>query len=286
MTTQQLVKSGGPYKLNIALISLCLTCLLFVIVKIQSKISSRLKYKSAGLIIIGNEILHGDTKDKNSKLIVDWLNDQNIPVKTIQIIQDDEGAIVQAIQSIRKEADIIITTGGLGTTHDNVTTKAISKALRKKLQPHEETIELLREKLNVNELSSLQKKLAELPAGAVPIPNPTSFAPGYVVDELYALPGFPHLVSAMLPYVGGYINKHYQACHNSKILTSLEENEIAKKLSEIQKKHNDFTIGVYSIINPEDENRCRITLHGHNIKRLKDAENDIETMKEKLKKNR
>ena len=103
--------------------------------KIQSKISSKLKYKSAGLIIIGNEILHGDTKDKNSKLIVDWLNDQNIPVKTIQIIQDDEDAIAQAIQSIRKEADIIITTGGLGTRHDNVTTKAISKALRKNSNP-------------------------------------------------------------------------------------------------------------------------------------------------------
>ena len=86
----------------------------------------------------------------------------------------------------------------------------------------------------------------------------------------------------MLPYIEDNI-KQYQTCHNSTILTSLKEHEIAKKLSEIQKKHNNITIGVYSIINPEDENRCRITLHGHNIKGLKDAENDIETMIKKLK---
>ena len=71
--------------------------------KTQSKKKLGPKYTSAGLIIIGNEVLHGDTKDKNSTLIVDWLNNQNIPVKSIQIIQDDEDTIVKTIRSLKKE---------------------------------------------------------------------------------------------------------------------------------------------------------------------------------------
>ena len=159
---------------------------------------------SASIIIIGNEILSGRTKDTNTSTIAAWLNKLGVRVQEVRVIPDIEESIVKTINEIRKKNTYVFTTGGIGPTHDDITAKSISKAFGLKYEIHKEAFKILEKYYKPGEFNEGRQTMSWMPSNAKLILNPTSGAPGFLVENVFCLPGVPSILESML---GGLNNK-------------------------------------------------------------------------------
>ena len=202
------------------------------------------KKVNASIIIIGNEILSGRTQDVNTKFLSKWLNNIGVTVEEVRVIADIEDVIVNCINEIRKKYDYVFTTGGIGPTHDDITSKSIAKTFGLAYEYNTEAYSILEKYYKTGEFNNRRKKMAKMPEGSSLIYNPSSGAPGFIVENVYCLPGVPSILKSM---VDGLKNK---IVGGKKILSetiSLRtvESEIANSLEEVQKKFNNVEIGSY-----------------------------------------
>ena len=199
---------------------------------------------TAGIIIIGNEVLSGRTKDINTSTLAKWLNSIGIEVKEVRIIPDIEKIIIENVNNLRKRLNYIFTTGGIGPTHDDITAESISKAFNIEYGFHKEAYSILEKYYNPGEFSDGRQKMAKMPISANLILNPTSGAPGFYVENVFCLPGVPSILQSM---IGGLNNVLIGGDPILSLTISLRtvESEIAKSISEIQNKNNDVEIGSY-----------------------------------------
>ena len=198
----------------------------------------------AAILIIGNEILSGRTKDQNTGDISIWLNSNGVQVKEVRIIPDVEKVIVTNINKLRTIYDYVFTTGGIGPTHDDITAQSVSKAFKKKYSSHKEAYKILENYYKPGEFSEGRKKMAMMPANANLIYNPSSGAPGFYVDNVFCLPGVPSILKSM---IGGLNNVLVggDPILSKTINLRTYESEIAKSLTEVQNSNNDVEIGSY-----------------------------------------
>ena len=202
------------------------------------------KKVSAAIIIIGNEILSGRTQDVNVANLSKWLNKLGVKVEEVRIIPDEESIIVNTVNSIRKNYKYVFTTGGIGPTHDDITSRSVAKAFGLHYGKHEEAYKILEKYYGSDQFNEGRKKMAMLPKNASLILNPSSAAPGFIVENVFCLPGVPLILKSML---GGLNNK---IVGGEKILSktinlNTVESEIAKSLEEVQNKYKDLEIGSY-----------------------------------------
>ena len=199
---------------------------------------------SATIIIIGNEILSGRTKDINTSTIATWLNKLGVRVQEVRVIPDIEEVIVKTINEVRKKNTYVFTTGGIGPTHDDITAVSISKAFRLKYEINKEAFKILEAYYKPGEFNEGRQKMAWTPANAKLILNPTSGAPGFIVENVFCLPGVPSILGSML---GGLKNKISGGkpiiSHTINLRTV--ESEIAKSLTLVQDNNKDVEIGSY-----------------------------------------
>ena len=202
------------------------------------------KVITAGIIIIGNEVLSGRTKDINTSTLAKWLNSIGIEVKEVRIIPDIEKIIIENVNNLRKRLNYIFTTGGIGPTHDDITAESISKAFNIEYGFHKEAYSILEKYYNPGEFSDGRQKMAKMPISANLILNPTSGAPGFYVENVFCLPGVPSILQSM---IGGLNNVLVGGDPILSLTISLRtvESEIAKSITEIQNKNNDVEIGSY-----------------------------------------
>ena len=198
----------------------------------------------AGIIIIGNEVLSGRTKDINTSTLATWLNSLGVKVKEVKIIPDDEQTIINTVNQYRKSFDYVFTTGGIGPTHDDITASSISKAFNLTYGPHKEAMSLLEKYYKPGEFNEGRQKMAWMPTNANLIYNPTSGAPGFNVENVFCLPGVPSILKSMLgdishKLVGG------EPILSQTINLRTVESEIAKSLSMVQNNNKDVDIGSY-----------------------------------------
>ena len=205
--------------------------------------SKNIKYNSS-IIIIGNEILSGRTKDTNTSTLATWLNSIGVSVGEVRVIPDLENIIVETINTLRKSYDYVFTTGGIGPTHDDITAKSISKAFGVKYQIHQEAFKILESYYKVGEFNEGRQKMVWMPENANLILNPTSGAPGFSVDNVFCLPGVPTILKSML---GGLKNRIAGGEPILSLTISLKtvESEIASSLAQVQNKNEDVEIGSY-----------------------------------------
>ena len=206
--------------------------------------NNKSKKVNAAVIIIGNEILSGRTQDVNLINISKWLNNLGVKVDEVRIIPDVERKIIDCIREMRKKFNYIFTTGGIGPTHDDITAKSVSKAFNLKYQIHKEAFKILKNYYDPGQFSLGRQKMTKMPSNAKLIYNPTSGAPGFIVENVFCLPGVPSILKSML---GDLQNK---ILGGKKILSKTisiktVESEISKSLSKIQKKNKDVEIGSY-----------------------------------------
>ena len=154
------------------------------------------KAVTACVLIIGNEILSGRTQDANLAFLAQGLNDIGIRLREARVIPDDPAAIVAAVNEARGKFDYVLTTGGIGPTHDDITAQCIADAFGRKLILHPDARRLLEGHYPPGALNEARLRMAMMPEGAALLPNPISRAPGFRVENVYVLAGVPQVMQA------------------------------------------------------------------------------------------
>ncbi|MEO0501440.1 MAG: molybdopterin-binding protein [Pseudomonadota bacterium] len=157
---------------------------------------------TAGLVVIGDEILSGRTQDANLAYLAKWLNVEGIGLAGAEIVPDEMGRIVEAVNRGRARYDYLFTTGGIGPTHDDITVDAVAKALEVEVVEHPEARAIL-EGYYGDRITPARLRMARVPAGADLIPNPVSGAPGIRVENILMMAGVPKITQGMLAGIAG-----------------------------------------------------------------------------------
>ena len=199
---------------------------------------------NAAIIIIGNEILSGRTQDANSSTIALWLNSLGVKVQEVRVIPDVEDVIVKTINKVRKKNNYVFTTGGIGPTHDDITAKSISKAFNVKYEVNKEAYKILENYYKQGEFNEGRQKMAWTPSQTKLISNPTSGAPGFIIGNVYCLPGVPSILKSMLGGLNNLISGGKPIVSHTINLRTVES-EIAKSLTLVQDSNKDVEIGSY-----------------------------------------
>ena len=204
------------------------------------------KKVNAAILIIGNEILSGRTQDKNVMFITNWLNSKcGISVNEVRVIPDVEKIIVNNILDMSKKFNYVFTTGGIGPTHDDITSQSISKAFKVKYEYHKEAFKILENYYGKVKFNDGRKKMAKMPRGSKLIYNPSSAAPGFITKNVFTLPGVPSILISMIENCKQYLIKGSKT-HSKTLNLYTVESTISKQMGTIQKKYKKFVdIGSY-----------------------------------------
>ncbi len=201
---------------------------------------------TACVLIIGNEILSGRTKDSNLGWLAERLNEAGIRLREARVVSDVEEEIVRAINEVRGRYDYVFTTGGIGPTHDDITADCVAKAFGVPLREHPEALARLAAGYANPEvdLNAARRRMARVPEGGILIDNPVSRAPGFQIGNVYVMAGIPRVMQAMFEsfrhrLTGG---KPMQA---RQIAAELPEGRMAEGLSALQDRYSDLEIGSY-----------------------------------------
>lgn len=199
---------------------------------------------TAALLIIGNEILSGRTRDTNAQWIGEKLNERGIMLVEVRIIPDHEEVIVGAVKELREKVDYLFTTGGIGPTHDDITSSCIARAFGVNLELNEEAHKVLEEHYGADGLTRSRLKMAMVPEGCRLIGNPVTAAPGFCIGNVYAMAGVPRIMQAMFEEILGLLWEGMPIISNT-IACSLGEGDLADDLGEMQNRYPDIEIGSY-----------------------------------------
>lgn len=200
---------------------------------------------TAGLVVIGDEILSGRTQDRNIAQIATWLNVQGIRLAEVRVVPDIEDRIIEAVNALRSTYDYCFTTGGIGPTHDDITVDAVAKALAVPVVVHPDARAILeRYYADKGGLNEGRLRMARVPEGAELIPNYMSGAPGIRIGNLFLMAGVPHITAGMLDALTG-------ALEGGRPLVSVTvgafapESEVAEMLREAERATDGIAIGSY-----------------------------------------
>lgn len=200
---------------------------------------------TAAVLVIGNEVLSGRTKDANLSHIAATLAGIGVPVREARVVPDGEAEIIAALDALRHRYTYVFTTGGIGPTHDDITSACVAKAFGVALERNAEAVARLERHYNDPALlNEARLRMADIPAGAVLIDNPVSQAPGFRIGNVHVLAGVPRIMQAMLD---GLLPKLQggPAIHARTVSCSLGEGTIAKDLGDIQARFPTVDIGSY-----------------------------------------
>ena len=187
------------------------------------------KFKNAALLIIGNEILSGRTQDKNINYLAKQLFSHGISLEEVRVIPDVKSTIIKTVKSLKNNFNYIISTGGIGATHDDITAESISEALKKDYCPNKKALkELEKYYKNKSDLTDARKKMAYMPKGSKIILNKVSGAPGFQIENIYVFAGIPIIVEAMMKEFLKNIKSNTKI-YSKSIKTKFFERMIAQK---------------------------------------------------------
>jgi molybdenum cofactor synthesis domain-containing protein len=203
------------------------------------------KTYTAALIIIGNEILSGRTKDANTSWIAEKLVNRGITLREVRTIPDEKQVIADTVNELRGREDYVFTTGGIGPTHDDITAESIAHAFGVELELNDEAYaELLAHYKDESEITPARKKMAMIPEGATLINNPVSGAAGIVMENVYVMAGVPRIMQAMFDSIVDTLAEGLPIISQT-ITCELPESAIADGLTAIQGRHPETDIGSY-----------------------------------------
>ena len=199
---------------------------------------------TACMIVIGNEILSGRTRDANLHYIAQRLNELGVRLKEARVVADEEPAIVAAVNECRARFGYVFTSGGIGPTHDDITADAIARAFGVPIDIDPRARAILEKRYEPGMLNEARLRMARIPAGAALIPNPVSGAPGFRLDNVYVMAGVPAILQAMFESI------RHELVGGDPLLArtlnaGLAEGQLAKPLAELQGRFKDVDMGSY-----------------------------------------
>ena len=199
---------------------------------------------TACLVVIGNEILSGRTRDANLAFLGERLNRAGIRMTEARVIPDIEARIVETVNEVRRKYDYVFTTGGIGPTHDDITAGCIAKAFGRPLIQNPEALRLLEDYYPEGQLNEGRMRMTRTPEGAILLDNPVSAAPGFQVENVFVMAGIPRIMQAM---VEGFIDRLEggRPVLSRTLIAPLPESRLFPGLSALQARYPDVDMGSY-----------------------------------------
>lgn len=202
---------------------------------------------TAALIVIGEEILSGRTIDTNTPYIAAQLGRAGIALREVRVVADIEAEIADAVNALRQRYSYVLTTGGIGPTHDDVTTDAIGLAFNVPVGINDEAVEAMRLQYRPEDLTPTRLRMARVPEGAALIHNAVSRAPGYMIENVIVMAGIPAVMQVMLDEVLPSLAKG-RPLRARAVRVNAPESEVATPLAALQAAYADVQMGSYPFV--------------------------------------
>lgn len=231
---------------------------------------------TACVLIIGNEVLSGQTRDANLAFLGERLNALGVRLREARVIPDDEAVIVATVNEVRRAFDYVFTTGGIGPTHDDITAAALAKAFGVPLIRNPEARRILEAFYSPGQLNAARLRMAETPEGAELIENPISAAPGFRMENVFVMAGIPEVMRAMFGSIGHKLSGGTPLLSRA-IVAELQEGKLAEGLAAIQAAYPDVEIGSYPF-HRGGRFGARLVLRSTEAERLAGAGREVEAL--------
>jgi molybdenum cofactor synthesis domain-containing protein len=199
---------------------------------------------TAAILVIGDEILSGRTKDKNIGYIAEYLTAIGVDLREVRVVADVEDDIVSALNALRHRYTYVFTTGGIGPTHDDITADSVAKAFGVPIDYDPRAVALLRQRFKGPDLNEARMRMTRIPQGAELVTNKASLAPGFWIGNVIVMAGVPTIMQAMLDEVGPKLKTGQQMLSES-VRADAREGDIGTELGELAKAYPDATFGSY-----------------------------------------
>jgi molybdenum cofactor synthesis domain-containing protein len=239
---------------------------------------------TAGLLVIGDEILSGRTKDQNIGYIAEYLTAIGIDLREVRVVADDEAAIGEALNALRRRYTYVFTTGGIGPTHDDITADSVAKAFGVSIDYDPQVVEMLRARFaeRGTEMNAARMRMARIPEGATLVVNKVSTAPGFWIDNVIVMAGVPAIMQAMLDDAAPKLKTGIKMLSET-LRADLREGDIGTELGDIAKAHPQVTIGSYPFFHEKFGPNTNIVIRARDSEKLAAAIGAVQEMLRKVK---
>jgi molybdenum cofactor synthesis domain-containing protein len=240
---------------------------------------SKSEIVTAGLLVIGDEILSGRTKDKNIGYTADYLTAIGIDLKEVRVVPDEQPEIVAALNALRARYTYVFTTGGIGPTHDDITADAVAKAFGVPIDYNPRAVELLRARLaeTGGVMNEARMRMTRMPAGAELVLNKISAAPGFRIGNVIVMAGIPAVMQAMLEYVTPQLKTGTKMLSET-VRADCREGDIGTELGAIAKAHPDVMIGSYPFMDEKRGANAHVVMRARDPQKLATVKAEVEAM--------
>ncbi|HEY0647983.1 competence/damage-inducible protein A [Phenylobacterium sp.] len=199
---------------------------------------------TCAVLIIGDEILSGRTQDTNLRDIARYLAVIGVDLAEARTIPDVLREIVDALNALRSKYDYVITTGGIGPTHDDITADAVAAAFEVELFEHPEILEMMAKRWG-SEVTPARRRMARVPVGGELVKNPVAGPPGFTIGNVFTLAGVPQVMRGMLEDVGPRMRGGRPTVSRTVRVEGSGEGVIAAPLEAVARAHPDMSLGSY-----------------------------------------
>ena len=231
---------------------------------------------TAGILVIGDEILSGRTKDKNIGFIAEYLTNLGIDLKEVRVVSDDEDDIVAALNALRQRYDYVFTTGGIGPTHDDITADSVAKAFGIGIDHHPAVVARFKERFG-DALNEARLRMARIPDGAELIESATILAPGFKIGNVIVMAGVPSIMQAMMDIVAPRLQSGTRMLSES-VRADCREGDVGTPLRAIAEAHPDTIIGSYPFLDENGKPNTSLVVRSRDQAKLTAAMDAVKTM--------
>jgi molybdenum cofactor synthesis domain-containing protein len=200
---------------------------------------------TAAVLVIGDEILSGRTKDRNIGYIAEYLANIGVDLRQARVVPDIEDEIVAALNALRARYDYVFTTGGIGPTHDDITADAVAKAFGVEAIEDPRALALMRTRYQSDDLNAARRRMARMPVGAELVENPVSPPPGFRIGNVIVMAGVPAVMQAMLDAAAKTLATGTRMVVETIDAGAIPEGRYAEGLGAIARDHAETIIGSY-----------------------------------------
>jgi molybdenum cofactor synthesis domain-containing protein len=239
---------------------------------------------TAGLLVIGDEILSGRTKDKNIGYIAEYLTALGIDLVEVRVVGDEEAAIVAALNALRERCTYVFTTGGIGPTHDDITADCVAKAFGVSISHDPRAVAILKERFaqTGGEMNEARMRMTRIPDGADLVHNKVSAAPGFWLGNVIVMAGVPTIMQAMLDEVAPKLKTGVRMLSET-VRADAREGDIGTPLGEVAKAHPEVTIGSYPFFDEKRGPNTNVVIRGRDQAKLAAAKRSVEEMLQRVR---
>src|SRR5579863_7245709 len=234
---------------------------------------------TAALLVIGDEILSGRTKDKNIGYIAEYLTNIGIDLKEVRVVPDEEPEIIAALNALRARYTYVFTTGGIGPTHDDITADCVAKAFGVPIDYDPRAVAIMQERYAAmgTEMNEARMRMTRVPQGADLVPNKVSAAPGFWIGNVIVMAGVPSIMQAMLDAVAPKLRTGVKMLSET-VRADCREGDVGTELGEVAKAHPEVMIGSYPFHDEVRGPNTNIVVRGRDPARLAAAKAAVEDM--------